>query len=120
LSSENIIKKYLLGELSADEKASVEERLMVDRDFFEQMGIVEDELIDDYLEGNLANKNEFERYILSNPKQYRRLKIVMALRKTASEWNGSRSEPLNKKGSRSWLRALWAPLKVNPDIAKAS
>src|SRR5262249_35036349 len=54
-------RSYLLGELSSDEEEKVEERLLVDDSYVEQMIAVEDELIDDYLKGNLS-QSQREKY----------------------------------------------------------
>jgi hypothetical protein len=47
------LRHYLLGELSENEQQKIEERLIVDSDYVEQMLIVEEDLIDDYLKGGL-------------------------------------------------------------------
>ncbi len=47
------LRRYLLGELSDEDQQQIEERLLVDNDYVEQMLIAEEDLIDDYLNGAL-------------------------------------------------------------------
>lgn len=57
LSEESLIRNYFLGELPEDEQDLVQERLLVDPEFFETSLIIEDELMDDWtkpLRGRLA------------------------------------------------------------------
>jgi tetratricopeptide (TPR) repeat protein len=55
------LRRYLLGELSSDEEQKIEERLLVDDNYIEQMMMVENELIDDYLKGTLPSSQR-EKY----------------------------------------------------------
>jgi len=55
------LRRYLLGELSSDEEQKIEERLLVDDDYVEQMMVVENELIDDHLKGALS-PSQREKY----------------------------------------------------------
>ena len=48
------LRRYLLGELSDEEQQQIEERLLIDNDYVEQMLIAEEDLIDDYLNGALS------------------------------------------------------------------
>lgn len=98
-----MIKQYLLGMLSTEDQERIEERLITDKDFFEQVNIVEDELIDDYLDGVLLEmeRERFRNYFLSTPQQRQRLESVKALRQYAS---GFDYVELPKAGrSDSWL-----------------
>src|SRR5207244_10126921 len=55
------LRRYLLGELSPDKEQQIEEQLLVDDNYVEQMRMVEDELIDDYLTGTLTTPQR-EKY----------------------------------------------------------
>ena len=87
LSSEVIIKQYLLGELPYNEQDQIEERLLTDPKFFEESLIVEDELVDEYLFGLLSDPEEekFERHFLSVPQQRQKLELAKTLERYASE-----------------------------------
>lgn len=53
---EELIVRYFFGELPEAEKKYVEERFLVDNQFFEQMLCVEDALIDSYAQGQLSDQ----------------------------------------------------------------
>lgn len=53
-TDEKRLRRYLLDDLSDDEQVAIEERLLVDRAYLEQLQIVEEDLIDDYLREKLS------------------------------------------------------------------
>ncbi|HZH31539.1 MAG TPA: hypothetical protein VEY11_12320 [Pyrinomonadaceae bacterium] len=57
-----IIRSYLLGELDPDARRHLEETLMVNEEYYQEVLIAEDELIDRYLSGAL-DENERERFL---------------------------------------------------------
>src|SRR5687768_15033349 len=63
LPNRKTLTKYLLGELSAEERTSVAERYFEDDDWFEELLDVENELLDKYGRGSL-NENEREAFRL--------------------------------------------------------
>jgi len=72
------LRRYLLGELCAEERARLEERYFKNDDLFEEMEMAEDELIDAYLRGHLSKSESrlFEENYLSS--QRRRHKVGLA------------------------------------------
>jgi hypothetical protein len=80
---ERILRQYLLGELDEDEQEYIEERFITDRDFKERTLITEDELVEDYLSGELSEveKKLFLGHFLSTPEQLRKLRIASSLKK---------------------------------------
>jgi hypothetical protein len=60
---------YLLGILDEPQQQELEQRLLTDETFSEELKIVEDELIDDYLAGRLtpAEREQFELHFLAAP-----------------------------------------------------
>jgi hypothetical protein len=75
------IRKYLLGKATEEECTRVEERLLVDQEYFEQLLVEEDELIDDYLHGGLtgSDKEDFKRVFLAAPERRERFDFARAL-----------------------------------------
>jgi hypothetical protein len=71
------IRRYLLGSASPTEQNSVEERLG-DNAYDEEFGLVEDELIDDYVLGVLreAERRNFIDYFLGSPEHREKVKHV--------------------------------------------
>lgn len=54
--SDDLIIRFLLGELPDEERAQVEQRFLSDNDFFEEVLLAEDTLIDQYLLGKLSGE----------------------------------------------------------------
>jgi len=77
------LRQYLLGELGEGEQDSVEERFVTDRDFKELALVVEDELVEAYLSGELSAVEEvsFVRHFLSTPQQRQRVRLAGTLRR---------------------------------------
>ena len=50
----NVIRQYLLGQALDADRAEVEERLMADDRIYDDLLAIEDELIDEYLGGQLS------------------------------------------------------------------
>src|SRR5262245_10041295 len=74
------LRKYLLGELNEAEQQALEERLLTEHELFDLLPVVEDELIDDYLGGELSTdeRGSFERFFTSIPERQRKLSFAMA------------------------------------------
>jgi hypothetical protein len=66
LTNDQILFRYLLGQLSEDEQAEVEERFLNDGEYFEQLLVVENELRFAYAKGSLpaAEHEQFEKRFL--------------------------------------------------------
>ena len=79
---ETELRRYLLGELTQEERARVEERLFLSSDYFQQMQAAADDLIDDYVyeELSAADRGRFETYFLAQPGRREDIKIAKALR----------------------------------------
>lgn len=86
------LRRYLLGELGGDELLSVEERLFLDGEYLLRMQEVEDELIDDYVYGELpsADRERFESHFLLQPGRRDDLRVASALK----SYIASEAEPL--------------------------
>lgn len=115
------IRRYLLGDLTSEERQQVEVRLLTDDEFHERVGIIEDELIDEYLYGELP-ENEMQRFDLmlrSVPEQYRKVQLASDLRthtvgKRAAQVG---TPPLETNKESSWWHALTAFLRLNNPVA---
>src|SRR5262245_53494235 len=61
------LTRYLLGELSEREQIALEKDFSAERDRFDELWAAEDDLIDDYLRGNLgeSDREQFEKRFLS-------------------------------------------------------
>jgi len=89
LSSEDQsnIKQYLLGTLTEDARQRVEERLLTEADFFEELLFSEDELVDQYLNEELSGeeRGKFEQHFLATPERQQKLRFGKALNRYTSD-----------------------------------
>lgn len=75
------VRGFLLGEMSETERSAFEERFVADADLFEQMRVVEDELIESYIRGTLpaAQKEKFERAFLTTERRRSRVEFTRSM-----------------------------------------
>ena len=80
-NSDEMMTRYLFGELSESEQAQLEERYFVDAQTFEQLVQLETELVDDYARDHLSPqmRERFERAYLVKPNRRARLRFSEAL-----------------------------------------
>jgi hypothetical protein len=110
---DNKIKEYLLGQLTSHEREQVEERLLVDSEFLEEALIVEDEIIDAYLNDTLSEQENFIKSFFSTPQRRQKLVIAMAFQRYASESGdeATLSKIQKEAGLRSWFRLFGWPFR---------
>jgi hypothetical protein len=74
--SEQVLTRYLLNELSEQERERVEERMFTDRDFFEQVETAEMRLVDRYVLGEMAadERRRFRSQYLPVPEHARKVR----------------------------------------------
>lgn len=74
------IREYLLGRLDADSELveSIDERVLIDPTFSTDVDVIEDEIIEEYLEGSLSteDKRAVERYFLRPPERQRKVETA--------------------------------------------
>jgi hypothetical protein len=105
------IKRYLLGDASMQIQQTIEERLLTEESFLEELNFAEEELIDDYVGGGLsaAERTGFEQHFLSTPERHRKLRFALALTRYSSEHAGTK--PAEASPARPTvaerLRAFW-------------
>jgi methionine-rich copper-binding protein CopC len=75
------IRQYLLGNLSDELRQPIEERLLTESSFYDELVLSEEELIDDYVNGELADDErlKFEQHFLSAPERQQQLRFAQAL-----------------------------------------
>src|SRR5215472_7081393 len=80
-SDEILLQKYLLGQASAEDQRTIEQRLMVEQDYFDRLLKTEEELTDSYVRGKLTvpDKEAFEKHFLCSPERQRNLEFARAL-----------------------------------------
>jgi hypothetical protein len=84
LASEEIIRQYLLGTLHEPELSEVEEALFLnkDREMSQTASLIEDELIDQYLDGtlDLRERHAVQNHFLRPPERRQKLHFARLLR----------------------------------------
>ena len=85
--SDSQIRRYLLHQVSDEERQAIELYLMENEHFLEKLNLVEADLIEDYLDQMLSPEDTelFETKFLRHPKRVEDLKFTEALLKRARE-----------------------------------
>lgn len=112
LKDQEKIRLYLLGRLADElQRQRIEEMLLVDDHYFREVEIIEDEIIDDYLEESLthAECDDFKKHFLSTPDRYKKLRFAQALKKYSLQ----KSQPeivevAQTRYGQLWVRQLFS------------
>ena len=110
VESDISMKRYLLGELTEPEQQGLEERLMTSNEFFEELLIAEDELVDEYLQGTLSPREQekFNDHFLCTPERQNKLRFARSLRRYVSTHAERPQKAWAWPISFSFLRASYA------------
>ena len=116
---DQLIARYLLGELSEEEQTQLEERAFADREYSLYVRAVEKDLIDEYARGELAaaRRQAFERRFFASEQRRRQIEFARALTQvtvpdSATAWlSGEPQAPTH-----SWWQA-WLLLRRGPHLA---
>jgi anti-sigma factor RsiW len=83
---ERTLRRYVLGDLEDDVRSELEELLVTDPEAFEALGVIEDELMDEYLAESVsaAERRGFEQHFLISPQGRHRLRVARALKHRAN------------------------------------
>ena len=95
------LRLYLLGLISAEERQSIEERIITNQSDHDEVLIVEEELIDDYLAGKLneTERQAFDTHFMNPPDRQEDLRFAQALKtyiSTSNEDVIELTEPVSK------------------------
>ena len=90
------IVSYLLGDLDKEERTRLEERFLRDVEYRELIRAVEDDLIDDYVHGELPPHQRalFEKQFATNAKRAEKVELARALSRALGERQAVR-EPIS-------------------------
>ena len=106
--NENMIRRYLLGELAEAEQAALEQELLIDRGKFDQVWAVENELVDSYVRGEMsrADRKRFESHYLATPLHRERVAIAESFLTEIDQTVGERVEVSEKEPVVHWGRSF--------------
>lgn len=82
-----ILRAYVLNEVGDEEREAIEKRLLTDEDFFRQLSLVEEMVVQDYADGKLtaAQRDYFENCFFISDENRQKLRFARALRKYVDE-----------------------------------
>jgi tetratricopeptide (TPR) repeat protein len=103
------IRRYLLGNLPEAEQEEIEKDLLTSSDRLEELLVIEDELIDDYLSGELTadDRTAFETYFLATPQRHDQLRFGRAFQNILSQKRRLTTPPVEAVAAQSsWRRFL--------------
>ena len=85
--NENELRQYLLGDLTEEARRRVEQRLLTEPDFLEELLAGEEELVDEYAGDELSGDErlKFERHFLCTTERRQQLSFARALSRYVSE-----------------------------------
>src|SRR6185503_3931374 len=86
--NQETIVNYLLGIMPEAERERFELRYLEDESLFAELQEIEDELIDDYVNGVLTTEQRepFEKYFLSSPERRKKVRFARDLTEHATGW----------------------------------
>jgi len=110
--SEVMIREYLLGRLEAGSELveRIDQQLLEDAEFAETVDIVEDELIEEYIEGTLspADKLAMQKHFLQPPERQHKLRIARSLSRHFATTTSRNDGPATVR-SLDWAALQWWP-----------
>jgi len=106
IQTQKEIRQYLLGALSPEQAAEFEARLLVDSEIYEELLIAEDELIDQFIEGEMApaEREAVQKHFLRAPERRKQLSFARILKTYVSANTAAApevSEPMPRADSDS-------------------
>jgi anti-sigma-K factor RskA len=115
--NETLIAQYLLGELPEDQQVEIEDRAFSDTDYLATITAVENDLIDEYVRGELSatDRQRFESRFLASAERRKRVEFAKALGAVVSESTAPGKNVVQTETRWSWRESLYAFLSgLNP------
>jgi hypothetical protein len=108
--NEELMVKYLLGELPEKEQLQLEERFFTDDEYYQQLLALEDELMYDYAAGGLSPEQrvKFERRYLDSPQARQKAELAEAVLNKVAEASARRAPARVAEERRSLWQSLLA------------
>ena len=116
VNNEKLISRYLLGELPEAQQVEIEDRAFSDQEYLASITAVENDLIDEYVRGELSAdaRQRFESRFLASAERRKRVEFAKALRTVVSE-SPARKNAIQPATTWSWRESLYAFINgLNP------
>lgn len=110
---QDTIRLYLLGKLAGEEREEFERRLFAeDDDFIEELLAVEEEMIDDFLSGDLSTDEAamFEKNFLVTDERRQKVRMGKAFRTYAERASAVPPRPIPSPARWNWQQLFSSPL----------
>ena len=107
--NEELIARYLLGDLSEEEQIRLEDLAFSDQDVLQEILAVESDLIDEYARGELSDsqRRQFEGRFLTSAERRQKVEFARAFAKVVPESATERAfRPAAAGMSTSWWESL--------------
>ena len=117
VDNEKLISQYLLGELPEEQQVQIEDRAFSDKEYLATITAVENDLIDEYVSGELsaADRQRFASRFLASAERRKRVEFAKALRTVVSESPAPEKKVIQTAPGWSWRESLYAFLNgLNP------
>jgi len=97
-------RRYLLNQLTDDEQQQIELRLLTDDELFDQLQAAEDELIDQYLAGELSKDEAemFEKHFLVTAERQQKLRFAKAFRRYVATHASEQPQKTSDHARATW------------------
>lgn len=122
--NEDLIVRYLLGDLSDEEQVEIEDRAFRDRQYLQSIQAVENDLIDEYAQGKLSlgERRQFESLFFASAERRRKVEFALALASVAPEFAAIEKDtpPVIAPEKAGWQSAFRAFLRGLSPAAKFS
>lgn len=111
---EEEIRQYLVGEIPESEIERIESRLIADQEYFRRLELVEGELADDYVRGELsgAERKRYENRSLSTVEGVEEVRLAAGLREVA-EQEAKQSRPKRPSNRTGFASRNLSPKKYS-------
>jgi hypothetical protein len=119
---EETLKLYLLGQLDEERQSRLEERLLLEEEYSDEITAAEDALTDEYVRGNLsaADRKSFQQHFLGAPERAEKLRLSRSLNRYISEERATVSVAVREKKKAGALESLFGFLGFQrPVVAMA-
>ena len=105
--------RYLLSDLTEEERARLEEEYFTDDELFENYLCVKDELLDAYARGDLTGqqRERFEKHFLSTPPRRERLREAKELIAFTTMAPATEAAALERQSGARWWSSLLSALR---------
>jgi hypothetical protein len=117
--NEDLIVRYLLGDLPDEAQVEIEDRSFRDQQYLQRILAVEYDLIDEYARGELSGSERlrFERRFLASQERRRKVEFARALASVTTEHEAKSKETLAARAPAGRSGALAAFLRgLNPAV----